>query len=577
MTPQAAAAQGNVLTFPKVRFGLSREQEKTILERAEKLRQGLKKERDDYDPDYRELSQYFAPHLYRDDNKQKTRKSNWNKIINNTCRRAVRTMASGMQSGLTSPGRPWLKIGIEDHDLAEYSTVREWLQVSTSRMLTVFRRTQMYNTAHMVYTNMGIYGTGAQISWQDFEELILFKAMMMGRYWIGVNAKGKVDQCIIMRNMKVHQMADEYGIDALDPTTRNYYDRGDYYVELTVWVAIFPNPYAASTRSNLIIPGNQKPFVSCHWVTDQKTPLKTSGFDKFPVQAPRWETTDDEAWGFGPGHDAIGDTKAVQLKEREKAKGIQKMNNPPVSAPAEMRQGQFPISGLPGGVTYRPPNSQPDSVRAMYEVNLPLQYLMQDIQIDEQRINQAFYADLFLMLANSDRRQMTATEVAERHEEKLLALGPVVERLAYEFLDPMVERTFEVMMNHGLLPPPPDEIQGKQLKVEYVSLLAQAQQQVGIGAIEKFLSFTGFAAQFFPEAVDKVDYDQAIDEVGGMLGVPERVIVSDDKVAEKRQSRAEKQAQAEQVALGAQAVQAAQTLSQTPIGDGNALEQLTGA
>ncbi len=114
------------------------------------------------------------------------------------------------------------------------------------------------------------------------------------------------------------------------------------------------------------------------------------------------------------------------------------------------------------------------------------------------------------------------------------------------------------------------------LKVEYVSLLAQAQQQVGIGAIEKFMSFTGFAAQFFPEAVDKVDYDQAIDEVGGMLGVPERVIVADDKVAQKREARADKVAQQEQIAMGAAAVDAAQTLSQTPIGDGNALEQISG-
>lgn len=567
--------QATPMSYPKIKFGLSKEQETKVLDRAQKLRNGLKSDRDHYDPDHKELSEYFAPHLYRDETSTQTKKSKWNKIINNTGRRAVRTMASGMQSGLTSPGRPWMKLGIEDPDLAEYSTVAEWTQDATSRMMTMFRRTQMYNTAHSVYTNMGVFGTGAMMSTMDFEELILFKALMTGRYWIGVNSKGKIDQCVIRRSMKIHQMASEYGLDALDQTSRNYYNKGDYYVTRIVYVAIFPNPFAKSKSDSIIIASNQKPFVSCHWIENEKTPLKTAGFDKFPVQAPRWAKTDDEAWGFGPGHDAIGDTKAMQMKEKEKAMGIKKANNPPLSAPAEMRHGQFPIAGLPGSVSYRPPNAPADSIRTMYEVNLPLQYLIQDIQIDEDRVNKAFYADLFLMLAGSDRGQMTATEVAERHEEKLLALGPVVESLAYEFLDPMVERSFEIMMNAGLMPEPPEEIQGKPLKVEYISLLAQAQQQVGIGAIEKYMSFTGFAAQFFPEVTDKVDYDQAADEVGKMLGVPQRVIVSDDIVAEKRSARAEQQQQMQQIEMGAAAVSAAQTLSQTPIGEGNALEQLT--
>lgn len=577
-----AVAEKNVLAFPKIRFGLDPAQELKILDMAMALCRGLKQDRNEYEDDHEQLSKFFAPHLYRKENDTtKTRKSKWNNIINNTPRRAVRTMAAGMQSGLTSPARPWLKVGIEDFDLKQHGPVKEWLQEVTMRMLTMFRRTKMYNTSHMVYTSMGIFGTAAQMQMQDFEELILFKWLMSGRYWLGIDAKGSVKQCVIQRIMTVQQMVEEFGLDNVDPNTKTSYDRGDYFVKKPVWMAIFKNPYAKNTHDyhgNLqIVASNEKPFVSCHWVDGHKKALKTSGFDRFPVQAPRWETTDDEAWGFGPGHDAIGDNKAMQHKEREKGKGIKKMVTPPVSAPASMRGGLYPIAGLPGGVTYRPQQEQPDSIRTLYEVNLPLQYLYEDIAIDEDRVNKAFYADLFLMLANSDRRQMTATEVAERHEEKLLALGPVIERLSYEYLDPMIERSFEIMMNLGMFPDPPEEIQGMPLKIEYISLLAQAQQQVGIGSIEKFMSFTGFAAQFFPDAVDKINYDEAIDEVGEMLGVPERIIVSDDAVQGKREARAQQAEQQRQLELSAQAIDAAQTLSQTPIGEGNALEQITGA
>lgn len=569
--------QGNQQSpFPKIRFGLSPEQEKQIMDMAEKMLQGLKMIRTDYESDWKELGKYFAPHMVRVDDTTRTRKSKWGNIINNTCRIAARTLASGMQSGLTSPARPWFKVGIEDWELSENARVREWLDDTTSRMLTTFRRSNFYNTSHTMYGVLGIFGTAGQMQTQDFEDVILFRSLMTGRYWCGINHKGKVDRVVILNRMTVYQMIEAFGYQKCDPATRSAYDKGDYFIERDVWIAVFPNPLQRRKGEKIILGSNEKPFVSCYWTEGYQVPLKTSGYDRFPCQIPRWETTDDEPWGIGVGMDAIGDTKAVQLKEREKAKGIQKMVNPPQSAPAEMRHGQFPVSGLPGGVTYRPPNTAADAIRPLYEVNLPLQYLIQDIQVDEQRINRAFYADLFLMLAQSDRRQMTATEVAERHEEKLIQLGPVVERLGNEYLDPCIERAFEIMMQHEQIAPPPEEIQGMPLKVEYVSVLAQAQQQVGIGAIEKFLSFTGYAAQFFPDAIDKVDIDQAIDEVGTMLGVPQRVIVSDDKVAEKRGARAQKQQQAEQIQMGLAGVQAAEQLSQTPLGDSTALNSMVG-
>jgi len=567
---------GNKSPYPKLKFGLSPEKEQFLMDMAEKMTHGLKTIRSDYESDWKELGSYFAPHMVRIDDNTKTRKSKWHKIINNTCRTAARTLASGMQSGLTSPARPWFKLGIEDWELSENMRVREWLDDTTSRMQTVFRRSNFYNTSHTMYGVLGIFGTAGQMQIQDYEDVLLFRALMTGRYWIGINHKGRVDRVVMLNKMMAYQMVEAFGYDACDTATKSSYDKGDYFMEKDVWIAVFPNPLARRKESRVIIGSNEKPFVSVYWTEGHKVPLKTSGYDRFPCQVPRWETTDDEPWGVGVGMDAIGDTKAIQLKEREKAKGLQKMISPPTSAPNEMRMGQFPVSGLPGGVTYRPPNTNADAIKPLYEVNLPLQYLQQDIQMDEGRINKAFYADLFLMLAQSDRRQMTATEVAERHEEKLIQLGPVVERLGNEYLDPCIERAFEIMFQHDQIAPPPEEIQEMPLKVEYISILAQAQKQVGIGAIEKFMSFTGYAAQFFPDAVDKIDIDQSIDEVGNMLGVPSRIIVGDAAVAKKRKARQDQQQQQQQMQMGMASVSAAKDLAETPIGDVSALEALSG-
>lgn len=565
---------------PRLRFGLSVDQEKDLMDRAQKMFNGAKQLRTEYEGDWKELAKYFMPHMYRDDSdNSKTKRSKWSNIINNTCRMAVRTQQAGMQSGLTNKSRPWFRLGLEDFDLNEYNPVREWLELGTKRMSTIFARSNMYNTSTTYYGVGGVFGTAARLQLYDYEDVMRFDMLMTGRYWIGIDARKKVNRLFFSRQMTVSQMVEEFGPNC-PPGVLQAYDKGDYFQDNRVMVGIFPNPYAAwAPNGATLLASNQKKFVSVHWVEGHDRPLKTAGYDRFPAQVTRFETTDDEAYGIGFGHDALGDTKATQLKEREKAKGIQKMVNPPTSAPAEMRNGQFPISGLPGGVTYRPPNTNADAIQPLYQVNLPLQYLFQDIQIDEQRVNRAFYADLFLMLAQSDRRNMTATEVAERHEEKLLALGPVIENLDNEFLDPTIERGFEIMMQNDLMPPPPPEIQGMTLKVEYISLLAQAQQQVGLGATERLLSFAGQLNAMFPDKMigDKIDADQAIDEYGQMLGVSQRIIVSDDKVGMTRSARAEQAKQMEQIQLGMAGVQAAKTLSETSMGNSTALDQLAGA
>ncbi len=162
-------------------------------------------------------------------------------------------------------------------------------------------------------------------------------------------------------------------------------------------------------------------------------------------------------------------------------------------------------------------------------------------------MQRAFYEDLFLMLAQTDRRQITAREVAEKHEEKLLMLGPVLERLHTELLDPLIDRTFNILQQNGVLPVPPAELQNRELNIEYVSVLAQAQRLVATGAVERLVGFAGQIAQLWPEARHKVDATQAIDEYAESLGVDPSMVRSDDEVMQRAQ--AEQQAQAQQQAM----------------------------
>jgi hypothetical protein len=210
-------------------------------------------------------------------------------------------------------------------------------------------------------------------------------------------------------------------------------------------------------------------------------------------------------------------------------------------------------------------------IKTAFEVNLDLSHLLADIGDVRERIRGSFYADLFLMLANQTDARMTATEVAERHEEKLLMLGPVLERLQNELLDPLIDITFDRMIEAGIVPPAPEAIQGINLNVEYVSMLAQAQRAVGTNSIDRFVGTLGQVAQYKPEVLDKLDTDKWADSYADMLGVDPELIVQKEQVDQIRLQRAQAQAKQAQLDQLNQASQTAKNLGQTPTTGQNAM------
>mgnify|MGYP000564787440 FL=1 len=296
--------------------------------------------------------------------------------------------------------------------------------------------------------------------------------------------------------------------------------------------------------------------------------LRESGYRSFPVMAPRWETTGEDVYGTSPAMDALGDCKALQLLEKRKAQIVDKIVDPPMKGPSSLSNQR--VSLLPGDVTYVDgPNAA--TFAPAIEINPQAAAVVAaEIQVTEGRVEKAFYADLWLLLSQSDGR-MTATEVVERREEKLLQLGPVMERLQDELLDPLLQRVLEILFATKRLPPPPRELQGRDVRIEYISIMAQAQKLLGTTAVERFTTFVGNLATAVPAALDKLNIDTTIDEYGRMLGVPPTTIRGDDEVAQLRADRAQQQAQAQQLAAAQAAAGTAKDLAAADTGGDNAL------
>lgn len=471
-------------------------------------------------------------------------KKDFNNIYDSTGTQALGTLAAGLMAGMTSPARPWFRLSTPDPELMKFAPVKLWLNDVTRLMQSVFSRSNTYRALHQVYEEEGAYGTAASLMMDDFDTVIHHNVLTAGEYRLATDYKGNVNTLYREFQLTVAQLVAEYGKENCSVTVQNMHTSGNLDAYIPVVHLIEPREDRDPSKRDAL--NMQWRSLYFEKGCDHDKYLRESGMRDFRVLAPRWATWGGDTYGISPTMVALGDIRQLQHQQLRKAQGIDYQVKPPLIFPTSAKGNM--VNYLPGGASYID-TTNAQAVRSAFEVNLNLQYLLEDIRDVRERINAVFYVDLFKMLAMNDRGQMTATEVAERHEEKLLMLGPVLERQHNELLDPKIELTFTRMVRAGMLPPPPPELEGVDLQVEFVSMLAQAQRAIGTNGIDRFVMSLGQVAAIKPEVLDKFDSDEWADVYADMLGVDPNLIVADKDVAIIRQQRAQQQ----------QAVAAAQT------------------
>lgn len=535
----------------------------------------LKADRQSWLAHWRDIAQVMMPRAgkFLEDEKNRGARKHGH-ILDNTPIMAARTLGAGMMAGATSPARPWFRLTTSDPKLDESAPVKQWLQDVGEVMRMVFNRSNTYRALHNCYDELGLFGTSVTVIEDDFDTVINHRPMTAGEFMVAVNHKGRVDTIYRELQLTVAQMVGEFGLSACSTTVRNLWDRRGLDESVKVVHAIEPRQNREPGKRD----GKGMAWRSVYFepAAEAGQILREAGFRDFPALAARWMVHSNDAYGSSPGMDALGDVLQLQHQQKRKGQAIDYKVNPPLQLPSSLKHAD--MNRLPGGVTFVDMVGSNNAIRSMFEVNLDLTHMREDILDVRQRINGAFYADLFLMLYNRrDDPSMTATEVTERHEEKLLMIGPVLERLHDEMLSPLIEGTFSRMAEANILPPPPPELQGRELQVEFVSVLAQAQRAVATNGVDRFVASLGVVAGMKPEVLDKFDADVWADKYADMLGVDPELIVAGEQVALVRQSRAQQQAAMAQAAQAEQMAGAASKLGGVDTSKPNALTDVTQA
>jgi hypothetical protein len=510
----------------------------TLLRRYEKL----KSERGNFEDLFQEVADYVLPRKSNITVIKSRGEKQTQKLYDSTAMHANQLLAAALQSTLTSSAIKWFQLLPRNQELARSIAVQKWLDDCRDRMLFHFQTSNFDPETHELYLDLGAFGTGC-IASEEKESRdgrfagFVFRFFDISEYMIAENAEGFVDSVYRAYLMEARQIAQKFGIDNLGENYRKTAINSPYDM-LKILHAVCPREDFEYKNSNIMMP-----FASFHLAVDEKQGnkiLRESGYHEFPYSVPRWEKTSGERWGRSPAMIALPDTRSLNKAIELELKAWAKVLDPPMKVLDDGVIGQVRL--VPGGLT---------SVREMDAI-APIisgaDFRVSNLKEEQLKraIEREFFIDV-LQLPPAQGTPMTATEVERRIEQMNRVLGPMVGRLKSEFMKPLIDRCFAIMLRAKAFADMPDEMvaarmEGKQdLDIEFLGPLARAQKASDVIATGRWLdSFVGLT-NLTPDIMDNVDTDFIPRNNARLLGVPAEVLRSVDDVRDIRKRRAEQQ------------------------------------
>ena len=527
-----------------------------------KVRQ-MEENRQDYLKRWKAIRDYQLPYIGCFDDTADTtdyaRRRDTN-IYHSVAWQANQSFAAGVMSGLTPPSRQWFRLIWSNDTMKNHPEAGELLDKRMNILQDVLLKSNFYNAIHSSYLELA-FGQAPLAIFQDADTGVHFVPFTVGTYMMENGPDGIVDTFCTKYEMTARQLADKFGADRLPSSIRAELENGGVKTKHKLWWLVEPNRF--HDRNKEVMDKYHMKYLSLYWLEEgEKDFLDIGGFQEWPIPVARYLVTGNETYGKGPGWFAEGDSKGLQKLEKDDIIAVELGIKPPMAASATTaKQG---INLTPGSYTVVERN---EPVTPLFNVNVNLQHLQEKILDLQDRIKRAYSADLFMMLERLEDKSMTAQEVLQRKQEQLQQLGPVVQRLQFEFLRKIIERVYNILDRAGILPQPEDAelalaLSNEEVTIEYISPLAQAQKMAGMTNIEQAIAFTGQLAQFDQSVLDKIDFAKTIDSYFDMVGAPASIKRTEEEYEAIQQQKAQAMAEAKQQEQMAQAVQMAAPAAQ---------------
>lgn len=462
-------------------------------------------------------------------------------VFDNTAMVAADILASAVHSALTSPALQWFGLRFRSDQLNEYNEAKVWLEACAEEIYQALADSNFNTEINETYLDLVTYGSSILVEEEDDKQYrnpkggdLLFSSVPIRECFFEAGADGRPVKLYRCYEWTPIQIIDKFG----DKTPEDIKQRAANAatadvrekVIFCVWRRENVNEYAVRLMAPKLRP------YGCLYVLERGcVPLsEESGYYEMPAFFVRWKKSSGSQWGHGPGTLALSDVMTINQLIELVLKAAGKVVDPATLVNERNLLSDLDLDA--SGVTVA---RDINGIQA-YESKARFDVSSMQVADLRQKINRTFLVD---QLELKESPAMTATEVQVRYELMQRLLGPTLGRLQADLLDPLIERTFRILWRAGKLPAMPEKLamMRPQLDVEYTGPLARAQRVDRVASMERWMAQIGQLSQVFPEIRDLANPDRMARESARLLGVPTKVLNSQDEVKTLRRDRAAQQ------------------------------------
>lgn len=468
-------------------------------------------------------------------------------VFDSTAIDAAHILASSIHGSLTSPAIRWFELAFRSHRLNEIKEARQWLEEAASLCFTALQDSNFNLEANETYLDLVSYGTSMII--EEVEEKngvfqrLNFQSVPVEEMWFEQDHSGQTHRAYRRHKWTPVQIITKFGVENVPECIREKAESPQGIdVKEDVVMCIFPRSDRIDADTSRVLAPDQRPYgmkYVLHRTMDELG--EEGGYYEMPAFVPRWRKTSKSMWGHGPAMIALPDILTINSLVELILKATEKVVDPPTKVTERGLLSDLDLEPAGMTVVRTMDSMEPYESGARFDVS----------QLQREQLKQAIRSIFFVdQLELKESPAMTATEVQTRYELMQRLLGPTLGRLQSDYLDPLVQRTFNILYRAGVLGEPPEVVfeDSGQLDIIYTGPLVRAQRADIAQGVMRWAATLAELGEITPDVLDIPNWDEIAKELGSLEGVPAKLMRSDAEIKKSRKDRQAKMARAEAAA-----------------------------
>ena len=461
-------------------------------------------------------------------------------IYDSTAIMSLAYFGAGMQAYLSGPQTKWFAIGLRNYALMNKKSNLRYVRDTEDALYSIINNSNFYQEDAEGYLGLGGLGTDILYVEKDIKEDVRFDSLNIENVLIMNDSVGRTKIAYIEYEYSADQAIGKFGKDKVGEKVNASFAKDDYQSKFKYIFCIFPRDvYDQSKKDARNMP------IAALWVDrERKEVVRESGYKEFPMMVSRFAKSKGSPYGSSPEMNIFSDIKMINQMEKTNILGAQLAVLPPKEIPDEAFLRPFNFN--PNGINIRNagfPNEHITPITTGTNLPIGIDY----VKYKQQKISQAFYNDLFILMESIGDR--TATEVSILNNQRMQLLGSAVGNIMREKLSPVIERVYSIAADNGKLPELPPELEGENYVIEYISPLARAQKAFELNNLSQAMQIIASYGQVEVSVFDKIDFDELVDYTAKITNITPKILRSDDEVIDIRENRAQNEAMAQQMEM----------------------------